>query len=274
LRRRDAVAVALHSAAVLRPLGKRVLRRLVRTRIGFRALASVAQAEPQVIVEALGPRVNRGLRFSTVRAWPDELRGFEDLAFLFSSHQLHHGIISMAVDEAAYLFRLARTLRGATVVEIGRSKGGSTLLLAAALDGGSRVYSYDLHVKATAGAASDEELRHALARFGLTDRVDIRVGDSRTTEAPPCPSDLVLVDGDHSYEGARADYLRWRDELRPGGHLLFHDAGRFGDLSSPHDDVARLASEIERDDGEWLVPRGGAGTLVHFERTAAPLPSR
>lgn len=79
----------------------------------------------------------------------------EDLAFLFSSHQLHHGIISMAVDEAAYLFRLVRSLEAATIVEIGRSKGGSTLLLAAAMDERSRLFSYDLHVKPTAGAEAD-----------------------------------------------------------------------------------------------------------------------
>jgi MMP 1-O-methyltransferase len=234
-------------------------------------LASVAHADPQLIVEALGPRVNRGARFSSVRTWPDELRGFEDLAFLFSSHQLHHAIISMAVDEAAYLYRLANGLRDATVVEIGRSKGGSTLLLAAALGEESRVYSYDLHVKGTAGRQSDDELRAALARYGLAERVTVLVADSRTAQPPNTPCGLVLVDGDHSYAGVRGDYEHWRGTIRPGGHLIFHDAAELGDLSSAHRPVMRLMEEIERDDSEWFRLRGGAGTLLHFERTEAPL---
>jgi predicted O-methyltransferase YrrM len=256
---------------VLGSVGKRTLQRLARTRLGFRMLASVAHADPQLIVEALGPRVNRGARFSTVRAWPAELRGFEDLAFLFSSHQLHHAIISMAVDEAAYLYRLARGLREATVVEIGRSKGGSTLLLAAAVGEGSHVCSYDLHVKPTAGGESDRELRDALARYGLADRVTLLVADSRTAQPPGTPCDLVLVDGDHTYAGVRGDYEHWRGTIRPGGHLLFHDAAELGDLSSAHGPVMRLMEEIERDDGDWFRRRGGAGTLLHFERTETPL---
>jgi predicted O-methyltransferase YrrM len=235
-------------------------------------LSSIAHTEPQLIVEALGPRVNGGARFSTVRAWPAELRGFEDLAFLFSSHQLHHAIISMAVDEAAYLYGLAHGLRGATVVEIGRSKGGSTLLLAAAVGEGSHVYSYDLHLKATAGSASDDDLRGVLERYGLSERVTLLVADSHTAEPPAEPCDLVLVDGDHSYAGVRGDYEHWRGTIRPGGHLLFHDAAELGDLSSAHRLVMRLMEEIERDDGEWFRRHGGAGTLLHFERTGAPLP--
>jgi predicted O-methyltransferase YrrM len=251
---------------VIRGAAKNVLQRAARSNLGFRALSSIASAQPQLIVEAFGPRVNRGARFSTVREWPEELRGFEDLAFLFSSHQLHHAIISMAVDEAAYLYRLAHGLGDATLVEIGRSKGGSTLLLAAAAGSGSRVWSYDLHVKGTAGASSDEELRAALERYGLADRVTLVVADSRTAEPPPPPVDLVLVDGDHSYEGVRADFGAWSTRLRVGGHMVFHDAADLRDLSTPHVGVARFVHELERD-GRGFVRRGGAGTLLHFERT-------
>jgi predicted O-methyltransferase YrrM len=233
--------------------------------VGFRTLSSVAQADPQLVVEALGPRVNRSARLSTVRSWPDALLGFEDLAFLFSSHQLHHAVISMAIDEAAYIFALARSLPGVTVAEIGRSKGGSTLLLAVAVavDEDSHVWSYDLHVKPTAGKQSDAELLAVLDRYDLADRVTLVVGDSRVAEAPPQACDLVLIDGDHSYEGARADYERWRRLVRPGGHMLFHDAVELGELSVAHEGVARLISEIERE-GE-LVRSGGTGTLAHFQ---------
>lgn len=249
-----------------RGVRKEVLRRMARTSMGQRALQALAQTEPHHLLEALGPRINRDARFSTVRSWPERLHGFEDLAFLFSANQLHHAIISMNVHEASLMYRLAHGLRHATIVEIGRSKGGSTLLLAAAAGSGSHVWSYDLHVKATAGAASDDELRGALGRYGLGDRVTLVVGDSRTAAPPPRPCDLVLVDGDHSYDGVRADFEAWHPRVRTGGYMLFHDAVG-GQLSRPHDGVIRFVEELERD-GRGFARRAEAGTLVAFERVA------
>lgn len=221
------------------------------------------------MIEALGPRVNRKAYFSTVRSWPERLGGFEDLAFLFSSHQLHHAIIGMAVDEAAYLFRLARSLGpGATLVEIGRSRGGTTLLLAAAMPDDARLVSYDLHAKKTPGPTGpelDAELRGVLERYALADRVELLVADSQSVRPPSSRCELVLVDGDHSYEGVRADFEHWRDTIPAGGHLVFHDAAHFGDLSVAHEEVALLMDEIERDDTNFRRI-GGAGTLLHFKR--------
>jgi predicted O-methyltransferase YrrM len=242
---------------------KRFVLRVAGSSAGRRALAHVGKTEPSLLVEALGPRINRGARFDTVRRWPERLDGFDDLAFLFSSNQLHHAIISMNVHEGAYLFALARSLRDATIVEIGRSKGGSTLLLAAAMDPSSRLVSYDLYLKWTSGRKSDDELRGALARYGLEDRVELVVADSRTADGPA--ADLVLVDGDHSYDGVRADWEAWRGRVRPGGHIVFHDAVPDG-ISVPHEGLVRAVTEIRRD-APGFTDRGGAGTLAHLQRT-------
>jgi len=202
-----------------------------------------------------------------VEAWPERLDGFEDLAFLFSSNLLNMGPALLAIDEAAYLYRLVRGLGPATLVEIGRYKGGSTLLLAAAMDPAARLHSYDLHREFDVGHRGPEQDRYlaaALDRYGLQERVEMVVADSHTV-AHPGTCDLVLVDGDHSYDGARGDYEHWRSALEPGGHLLFHDAVERPFLNF-EPGVARLVEEIERDDSMLFSRRDGAGSIAHFVR--------
>jgi hypothetical protein len=82
----------------------------------------------------------------------------------------------------------------------------------------------------------------------------------------------VFVDGDHSYDGVRADYLRWRAKVPPGGHLVFHDARAFRRLATRDPDTARLVGEVARADADLFEDVGGAGSLAHFRRTDTPLP--
>ena len=210
-------------------------------------------------------------RFDTVGRWPEAIDGFEDLAFLFSSNQLNHGIISQQLDEAALLYRLVRRVGAAPIVEIGRFKGGSTFLIAAAMDPGAHLYSYDVHVPLRAeftGADLDRGLDAALRRYGLEGRVDLIVADSTTAEPPSSACALLLVDGDHSYEGARADWERWRGAVRPGGHVLFHDAVDTGGFSTLCEGVTRLVGEIERGERGEFERMPGAGSVAHFVRAA------
>jgi predicted O-methyltransferase YrrM len=241
---------------VLRDLVKQALGAAGRTGVGKNLVNAAVQADP-------------GLkRYTTVEQWPASLDGFEDLAFLFSSNQLSHGIASLQLDEAAHLYRLARHVSpGAALAEIGRFKGGSTLLLASALPEGAELWSYDLHVALRAdltGPELDRDLTAALDRFGLSDRVHLLVADSRTAEPPPRLCELVFVDGDHSYEGARADFLRWRAQLAPGGHLLFHDAVATPGYGNHYPGVVQLMAEVDAD--PELERQPDAGSIAHFRR--------
>jgi predicted O-methyltransferase YrrM len=207
----------------------------------------------------------RNLRFSTARWWPDEIRGFEDLAFLFSSNQLNHGIISQELDEASRLYRVGRDIPDGSVVEIGRFKGGSTFLLAAALSGRATLWSYDIHVAHDAtftGAELDDELRAALRRYDFDRDVHLVVADSRSVEPPPAPIRALLVDGDHSYEGVRADWDHWGARLAPGGHVLFHDAIDYGGIGTYVAGVGRLVGELDAD--PHLDRQANAGGIAHF----------
>jgi predicted O-methyltransferase YrrM len=124
---------------------------------------------------------------------PAEVRGFEDLAFLFASNEFSMRAALLALDEAAYLYRLAGGASGGAVVEIGRYRGGTTFLLAAATRGRCRLYSYDKHVSMPweprfDGERADLLLRHALTRASVVDHVMLVVGDSATSEALPEPA--------------------------------------------------------------------------------------
>jgi predicted O-methyltransferase YrrM len=185
---------------------------------------------------------------------------------MFSSNQLSHGVASLQIDEAALLFRLARDAESGPFAEIGRFKGGSTMVFATALPDGVELWSYDFHVALRPdmpGAQLDAELRSALERYELAGKVHLLVADSRTADPPPAPLELLFIDGDHSYEGAKADYERWSAFVAPGGHLLFHDAVDTGGYGNVYPGVAQVVREI----GPGWQRQAGAGSIAHFVKS-------
>lgn len=73
----------------------------------------------------------------------------------------------------------------------------------------------------------------SLDELGIpTDRIEIWTGDSASLL--PCvldPFDLVLIDGDHTPDGARRDLEEGLRVLAPGGVLVFDDTDFDGDTS-------------------------------------------
>lgn len=241
----------------MRETVKRLIGRGSRTAPGKHLLH--AATRPEVVAE----------RFSDVPEWPAAIQGFEDLAFLFTSSQLNHGVASLRLDEAAFLFRLVRRLERARMAEIGRFKGGSTFVTAAAMTPGSTLVSYDLHVPSVPGLTGpqlDRELREALDRFGIGGSVELVVADSRVVDLPEGPLDLLFVDGDHSYDGCSADIQRWSPLVASGGHLVLHDAIDTGGYGNVYPGVARACDELGAGGDFEQVP--GAGTMAHFVRRA------
>jgi predicted O-methyltransferase YrrM len=220
------------------------VRRLGRTGVGKNLIHAAVLRDPSE------------MRFANVERWPESVRGFEDLSFMFSSNQLNHGVASLQFDEAALLFRLARDVEAGPIAEIGRFRGGSTVMFTSAQPADAELWSYDLSDR------YDGELDQALTRLGLRGKVHLVVGDSRTVEPPPGPLELLFIDGDHSYEGAKADFDRWSAFVRPGGHVLFHDAVDAGGYGNVYPGVTRAVAEVD-----W--PRQpGAGSIAHFVKPA------
>jgi predicted O-methyltransferase YrrM len=248
-----------------------LLLRLAGSRLGRRALGTLLE-DPGFrarVEHRLSNRAASRATWSSLPAGLDRIEGFEDCAWLFSASPLHHGLSRLEHDEAAHLFRLVSRLGSPEAVEIGRFRGGTTLILAAA---GARVRSID--IDAARAETDGPELTRVLDRLGLRDRVEIVVADSRTLPAEPGSVDLVFVDGDHSYEGARGDVDHWWPALRVGGHLVLHDAvfEAWDPRRSIAGGVALVAGELERSPEADRVP--APGSIAHFRKAADGLPAR
>jgi predicted O-methyltransferase YrrM len=226
-------------------------------------LVAIIRRYPGIVREAFKP-LQQNQSFETLPGRPQ--RNFEDLDWLLNSNPTNKGVLLMEFDEAAFLFRLARSKPASQIMEIGRYNGGSTFLLAVACDEYSRVTSIDI------APQNDALLQSALTKNGLERKVRVIVGDSVHTEAKLSFYDLIFIDGDHSYEGVLKDYQHWKSALKPGGHLIFHNAGRSRAWTDTGPGPARLVQEIEAHDLKNLIRQPDVGSLAIFLRTQTPWP--
>jgi predicted O-methyltransferase YrrM len=149
-------------------------------------------------------------------------------------------------------------------LEIGRFYGGSAFLFAVASHHDSVVTSIDI------APQNDDLLQIAFKQSGLAHKVHLLIGDSHLGEAQLDFYDLIFVDGDHSYEGALKDYERWKKALKPGGHLVFHNAAAGRPHTVTMQGPFRLAREIAARDGEYYKREPDVGSLASFIRTEKP----
>jgi predicted O-methyltransferase YrrM len=135
---------------------------------------------------------------------------------------------------------LAQLATGAhTVVEIGVYEAASAAVLCATLSADAELHLIDPfghHAAAlpSGWAATEWASRRVVARAlrgarargdGRGPRVSWHIERSdETARGWSAAVDLVFIDGDHSEAGCRLDWELWHPFVRPGGHVLFHDA--------------------------------------------------
>jgi len=83
----------------------------------------------------------------------------------------------------------------------------------------------------------------------------------------PRSFDMVFIDGDHSYEGARYDIEHSLPLLRPGGILVLHDYDRESRLG-PEYAEGELALGVTRAVDELGLPFRLVDTLAILQPTA------
>ena len=139
--------------------------------------------------------------------------------------------ISVAPNEGKLLMLLAQICGARNILEIGTLGGYSTIWLARGMASGGSLITLE------ASAKHAEVARINIARAGLADVVEVRVGSGAATHLPQLaaegqgPFDLIFIDADkENYP----EYLAWALKLaRPGTLIIADNVIREGEVLDP-----------------------------------------
>jgi predicted O-methyltransferase YrrM len=188
------------------------------------------------------------------------------------------------------LFSLVVSIRAASVVEIGRFRGFSTLCLASGLrmvDLGWQEPSHnkqrpDVDYPFHEGPRErklisidpypTEEAIDLIEEANLSQYVEflnVRSDECRLEGF----ADIILIDGDHSYEACRRDCTHFVTEhLRPGGYFILHDYfGWYGEGVVNRSPIKKVADEIINSEAfENLLIDTGYMSFMLFRKPDVP----
>ncbi|HEY7420743.1 MAG TPA: class I SAM-dependent methyltransferase [Gaiellaceae bacterium] len=139
------------------------------------------------------------------------------------------GAFQKSTELAALLALLGR-LRPQAVLEIGAGAGGTLYAWCRVAASDATIVSVDLPGGPFGGEwAGDQERlqRHARPEQTLhliaLDSHDPQTSAEVAVRLDGRPVDFLFIDGDHTYEGVRCDYVAYAPLVRPGGVIAFHD---------------------------------------------------
>jgi len=139
--------------------------------------------------------------------------------------------IQISPCQGKLLHLLAKLCGARRILELGTLGGYSTIWLGRALPADGRLVSLELKPEHA------DVARKSIARAGLADRVEVRVGPALESlaqlEADHAePFDLVFIDADKT---GYTDYLNWALRLtHPGSLILADNVVRAGKVLDPH----------------------------------------
>lgn len=114
----------------------------------------------------------------------------------------------------------------------------------------------------TGMAVTKSNLEENLRRMGCTGNTiliqDLSEAQATLDAIPPDSADIVIIDGDHLYEGVERDFRNYAPRIRPGGLIVFDD---YGVKEWP--DVKRFVdSVVDKDPSFEVVVSGFRSAIV------------
>ena len=149
--------------------------------------------------------------------------------------------INVSPNEGRLLQLFAAMVGARRILEIGTLGGYSAIHFARALPEDGALISLEINERHA------EVARKNVQRAGLSDKVEVRVGDAKDllaslVENGEGPFDLVFIDADK--EGY-PEYLDWTMRLvRPGSLVLADNTIRGGTVLDPREGTARATREL------------------------------
>jgi cephalosporin hydroxylase len=194
-------------------------------------------------------RLNR-LVFSA-RRWTRETHSWAELvafAFQAAGGFLEPLQIPTEIEQA---MTEVEKLKPRFVLEIGTARGGTFFLFSRAAAANACLVSLDLPAGQWGGGYSQRKtwiFRHLLLQGQSAHFVRANSHDPGSLERVKQALhgnylDLLYIDGDHSYEGVKADFDMYSSLVRPGGVIIFHDIALHESKWDCH--VDRLWSELK-----------------------------
>jgi predicted O-methyltransferase YrrM len=133
----------------------------------------------------------------------------------------------MSFEERVTLFMLAASLgEGFVAGEVGSYLGASTSFLAAAASvRHGHVHAVDTWQNDAMPGSLPEDTwqRFCENTMRFRDWITTHRGPAGQMKDRVPALDLLFLDGDHSYDGTRADLVNYAPKLKPGGVLVLHD---------------------------------------------------
>jgi predicted O-methyltransferase YrrM len=154
--------------------------------------------------------------------------------------------------EIQELFKIVLKLKPRRVLEVGTAKGGTLYLWTQVAVKDATIVSVDLPAGEFGGAyplcrvpfyqafARDNQKLHLLRDDSHKVQTIQKVSEIFGNH----PIDFVFIDGDHSYEGVKADFFNYAALVQPGGLVALHDILPRRDM--PEIQVDRLWQQLKK----------------------------
>jgi predicted O-methyltransferase YrrM len=166
--------------------------------------------------------------------------------------------IQVSPAQGKLLYLLAKSIGARQILEFGTLGGYSTIWLARALPADGRLVTLEADPRNAEVASGN------IARAGIGDLVDLRVGDA-LDQLPQLdaegagPFDLTFIDADKAHT---PDYFAWAlDHSHPGSLIVSDNVVRFGELVNPDSDDPTIPAQRHLHEMLAADPRVEATTI-------------